>query len=258
MRDREGHEATDALRRQHRRVLRGDAAPVVAHHECRPVPASPIDQPEQVARERRGLVGGALHRRGRVAPHERRHRAVSRPREIFEQRPERRSVVRKAVEAKDERTVPRLQVVQPDLAEVGDARGQRHWSRSASHLADSVTLEPVVDRGPVEVRQERVDVLGPRGGEVLDVRVLVDVERDERRRVSTREMCAGRRRCRRRCAASPSRTPPTPSPGRPFRPPSAPRAWRRGRRNRDRSSPRTRRWGRRPRDRGCRSTARGS
>ena len=53
-------------------------------------------------------------------------------REILEQRPERRSVVWKAMEAEDERPVPRLQVVQPDVAEIGDTRGQRHGPRSVS------------------------------------------------------------------------------------------------------------------------------
>src|SRR6476469_8983338 len=41
--------------------------------------------------------------------------------------------------------------------------------------------------GPVDVRDERVDVLGPRRGEVADVGVLVDVERQDRGGVPHRE-----------------------------------------------------------------------
>src|SRR5919109_1399773 len=54
-------------------------------------------------------------------------------------------------------------------------------------LRDLVLRRPVVDRRPVEVVEERVDVRGAVGLVVDEVRVLVDVEGDERRRVPDRE-----------------------------------------------------------------------
>src|ERR671924_646998 len=54
-------------------------------------------------------------------------------------------------------------------------------------LRDLVLRRPVVDRRPVEVVEERVDVRGAVGLIVEEVRVLVDVERDERRRIPDRE-----------------------------------------------------------------------
>ena len=46
--------------------------------------------------------------------------------------------------------------------------------------------DPAVHDGPVEIREERVDVGATIGLEVEEVRMLVDVERDERRRVPDR------------------------------------------------------------------------
>ena len=60
---------------------------------------------------------------------------------------------------------------------------------------DLVLRDPVVHDGPVQVVEERVDVGAAVGLEVEEVRVLVDVERDQRRRVPDREACSGRRRC---------------------------------------------------------------
>src|SRR4051794_33474981 len=57
--------------------------------------------------------------------------------------------------------------------------------------ADSVALRPVVDYVVVEVVEERLDVPGTVGAEVDEVRVLVDVERDKRRRVPDRERVLG-------------------------------------------------------------------
>src|SRR3954469_18360471 len=48
---------------------------------------------------------------------------------------------------------------------------------------DPVPRYPLVDNAPVEVVEERVDIAGAIGLPVDEVRVLVDVERDERRRV---------------------------------------------------------------------------
>src|ERR687897_2386548 len=49
-----------------------------------------------------------------------------------------------------------------------------------------VPAGPLVDRGPVEVGEERVDVGRAVGLVVEEVRVLVDVERDQRRRIPDR------------------------------------------------------------------------
>ena len=56
---------------------------------------------------------------------------------------------------------------------------------------DAVPRDPAVDDVPVEVREERVDVGRAVGLVVEEVRVLVDVERDERRRVPDRERVLG-------------------------------------------------------------------
>src|SRR3954451_2478879 len=58
---------------------------------------------------------------------------------------------------------------------------------SPSLDGDAVLLDPAVHDIPVEIREERVDVRGAIGLVVEKVRVLVDVERDERRRVPDRE-----------------------------------------------------------------------
>src|SRR6266576_2701515 len=50
-----------------------------------------------------------------------------------------------------------------------------------------VPADPVIDDAPVEVGEERVDVRAAVGLEVQEVRMLVDVERDERCRVPDRE-----------------------------------------------------------------------
>src|SRR5581483_7750343 len=69
-----------------------------------------------------------------------------------------------------------------------DEDGERHARVNVSAItagsgADAVLLRPVVYRVVVEVVEERIDVRGPVGAEVDEVGVLVDVERDERRRV---------------------------------------------------------------------------
>ena len=51
---------------------------------------------------------------------------------------------------------------------------------------DAVRVDQAVDHAVVEVREERLDVSGAIGAEVDEVGVLVDVERDERRRVPDR------------------------------------------------------------------------
>ena len=56
---------------------------------------------------------------------------------------------------------------------------------------DPVRVDPAVHHIPVEVPKERVDVGGTVGLVVEEVRVLVDVERDERRRVPDRERVLG-------------------------------------------------------------------
>src|SRR5471032_198119 len=53
--------------------------------------------------------------------------------------------------------------------------------------ADAVLLDPVVHDVVIEVVEERLDVPGAIGAEVDEVRVLVDVERDERRGVPHRK-----------------------------------------------------------------------
>src|SRR5436305_1527947 len=58
---------------------------------------------------------------------------------------------------------------------------------SPSLDGDAVLLDPAVHDIPVEIREERVDVRGAIGLVVEKVRVLVDVERDKRRRVPDRE-----------------------------------------------------------------------
>src|SRR6266576_3211402 len=58
---------------------------------------------------------------------------------------------------------------------------------SPSLDGDAVLLDPAVHDIPVEIREERVDVRGAIGLVVEEVRMLVDVERDERRRVPDRE-----------------------------------------------------------------------
>src|ERR671925_196205 len=57
-------------------------------------------------------------------------------------------------------------------------------ARSAQR--DLVSVDPVVDRRVVEIREERVDVGRAVGLVVEEVRVLVDVQRDERRRIPDR------------------------------------------------------------------------
>src|SRR3954454_15474685 len=52
---------------------------------------------------------------------------------------------------------------------------------------DAVLLDPAVHDIPVEIREERVDVRGAIGLVVEEIRMLVDIERDERRRVPDRE-----------------------------------------------------------------------
>src|SRR5207248_11766629 len=52
---------------------------------------------------------------------------------------------------------------------------------------DLVPRHPVVDDVPVKIREEGIDVRGPVGLVVDEVRVLVHVECDERRRVPDRE-----------------------------------------------------------------------
>jgi hypothetical protein len=54
-------------------------------------------------------------------------------------------------------------------------------------LLDAVLVDPVVDDVVVEVVEERLDVARAVCAEIDEVRVLVDVERDERRRVPDRE-----------------------------------------------------------------------
>ena len=56
---------------------------------------------------------------------------------------------------------------------------------------DPVRRDPIVHDGPVQVVEERVDVGAAVGLEVEEVRVLVDVERDQRRRVPDREGALG-------------------------------------------------------------------
>src|SRR5580765_7675297 len=60
-------------------------------------------------------------------------------------------------------------------------------SRAPSLRLDLVLRHPVVDRRPVEVVEERIDVRRAVGLVVEEVRVLVHVERDQRRRVPDRE-----------------------------------------------------------------------
>src|SRR5688572_22063685 len=71
-------------------------------------------------------------------------------------------------------------------ASVGNDRSNR-WASAPTALGTDVVLRrPVVDGGPVEVVEERVDVRGSIGAVVEEVGVLVDVECDQRRRVPDR------------------------------------------------------------------------
>ena len=58
-----------------------------------------------------------------------------------------------------------------------------------------VLRDPVVHGRPVEVVEEDVDVGSPVGAVVEEVRVLVDVERHQGRRVPDRDTCSAHRRC---------------------------------------------------------------
>ena len=107
------------------------------------------------------------------------------------------------------------------------ARRARRTSRRNASAASTQTygrmpyaLDPVVHDVVVEVVEERVDVGGAVGAEVDEVRVLVDVERDERRRVPDRERVLRVADVVEEPRLRPSRRPSTPSRGRRARSPS--------------------------------------
>src|SRR5919198_445622 len=147
---------------RHRRPAHGAAPPPTGSRHAR-------RSPRPRSRRRRVLRCGRLRRRGR-----RSRRAPSRAPRSRESGRARPSLARipRGLRSASPRTRPR--------AADGAARP------CAGLLPDLGPRRPVVDRVPVEVVEERVDVGGTVGLVVEEVRVLVDVERDERCRVPDR------------------------------------------------------------------------
>ena len=217
-------------RERNRRHDRGERR--VAREEEGDDPDAEPDQPEQRRDAEEGAAGGrdglaalleaqeerapvAEHRRaagedaGQLAdeqrPHERRHEALG---DVEEHD---RDPVPAAVGAPDVRRADvaaarlrgRPRPSRPGRASsrtaptpAGSRRGRRGPRSSPALLqGDLVLRDPVVHDRPVQVVEERVDVGAAVGLEVEEVRVLVDVERDERSRVPDREACSARRRC---------------------------------------------------------------